>query len=102
MDNFNDAQVEPEVFRGAATRYDQSIVVFVLDLVESGIEREIMPTLFGVRLVAFEIVDGRADDLAGFFAGTDSVDGMDNHQLERSTWANRTNDPARGKLLRVA
>src|SRR6266446_3314056 len=28
MDNFNDAQVEPEVFGGAATRDDQSIVVF--------------------------------------------------------------------------
>src|SRR5712664_3168245 len=73
MDDFDDARVEAEVFGSAPARDDHGVVVFGLDLIERGIESEIVATLFRVGLVAFEIVDGGADVVAGFFAGTDSV-----------------------------
>jgi hypothetical protein len=42
--------------------------------------------LFGVGLIAFEIVNGGAHGLAGFFIGTNGVDGVaeDLESLERN------------------
>src|SRR5690606_11104783 len=37
---------------------------------------EVVATLFGVGLVAREVVDGRGDLLAGLFAGTHGMDGV--------------------------
>src|SRR5712664_86605 len=80
MDDFDDAWVEAKVFGSAAPGEDEGIIVFGLDLVEGGVEREIVAALFGVGLVALEIVDGGADVVAGFFAGTDGMDGVADHQ----------------------
>ena len=83
--DFDDARVEANVFGSAATGEDEGVVVFGVDLIERGVESEIVAALFGVGLVALEIVDGGADVVAGFFAGTDSVDGVADHlkRLER-------------------
>src|SRR5260370_21857398 len=70
VDNLNNAQIEAKVFGSATAGDDQCIVVLGLDLVEGGIEGEIVAALFGVGLIALEIVDGRADILSRFFAGT--------------------------------
>src|SRR6267143_6538216 len=59
--DFDDSRVEANVFGSAATGEDEGVVVFGVDLVERGVESEIVAALFGVGLVALEIVDGRAD-----------------------------------------
>ncbi len=38
-----------------------------------------MATLFGVGLVAFEVMDGGANELAGLLVGADGVDGVADH-----------------------
>ena len=35
-----------------------------------------MAAFFGIGLIAFEIVDGGADGIAGFFTGANRVDGV--------------------------
>ncbi len=85
VDDFDDAWDEADVFRSTTAGNDEGVVVFGFDLVKRGIEGEIVAALFGVGLVAFEIVDGGADVVAGFFAGTDGVDGMADHE-QRLEW----------------
>src|SRR5208283_646233 len=50
------------------------------DVIEGGVEGEVVAALFRVGLVAFEIMDRRADYIAGFLAWANGVDGMPNHQ----------------------
>src|SRR5437764_233694 len=51
------------------------------DFVEREIQLEIVAELFGVALIAFEIVDAGTDELAGSFSGADRVNGVaDHHQ----------------------
>src|SRR6267378_8611096 len=71
--DFDDARVEANVFGSAAAGEDEGVVVFGRDVIERGVESEIVAALFGVGLVALEIVDGGAHMVAGFFAGTDGV-----------------------------
>lgn len=80
MNDFDDAWVEAKVFGRAAARDDEGVIVFRLDVVEGGVEREIVAALLRVRLIAFKIVDAGGNDVAGFFTGTDSMDGVANHQ----------------------
>src|SRR5580693_6660183 len=80
MDDFDDAWVEAKVFGRAAARDDEGVIVFRLDVVEGGIESEIVAALLCICLIAFEIVDAGGNDVAGFFTGTDSMDGVANHQ----------------------
>src|SRR5258708_32757184 len=80
MDDFDDARIEAKVFGSAAAGEHEGVVVFGLDLVKRGIESEIVAALFGVRLVALEIMDGGADGFAGFFAGADGMDGVADHE----------------------
>src|SRR6202521_898132 len=85
MDDFDDARDEANIFGCATSGEDQGVVLLGLDLIEGGVKREVVATLFGVGLIALEIVDGGADGFARFFAGTDGVDGGADHQqrLER-------------------
>src|SRR6266404_1845559 len=83
--DFDDARVEANVFGSAAAGEDEGVVVFGRDVIERGVESEIVAALFGVGLVALEIVDGGAHMVAGFFGGTDGVDSVADHlkRLER-------------------
>ncbi len=55
------------------------LVVLRLDVGEGGVEDEVVAALFGVGLVAFEVVDGGADVLAGLLVGADGVDDVADH-----------------------
>src|SRR5256885_6628432 len=79
-DDFDDTWIEANVFRRPATGDDESVVLFGLDLVESSVEHKIVATFFGVGLIAFEIVDAGGNDVSGFFARTDGMDGVSDHQ----------------------
>jgi len=46
--DFDDARVEANVFGSAAAGEDEGVVVFGLDLIERGVENEIVAALFGV------------------------------------------------------
>ena len=73
--------IEADVFHGAATGNQHAVVVFGFDFVEREIQLEIVAELFGVALIAFEIVDAGTDELAGSFSGADRVNGVaDHHQ----------------------
>src|SRR6266851_10217179 len=85
VDKFDDARDEADVFRSAATGKNKGVVIFGLDLAKRGVEDEIVAALFGVSLIALEIVDGRADVLTGFFPRADGVDRMAYH-AQRLEW----------------
>jgi hypothetical protein len=86
LNDFDHAWVEPNVFGRAAAGNNQSVILFRLDLIERGVEREIVTSLFGIGLVTFEIMNCGADVFAGFFAGTHSVNRVADHEqgLERN------------------
>jgi hypothetical protein len=79
MDDFDDSGVEAKVFGRAAARDDEGVIVFRLDVVKGGVESEIVAALLCVGLIAFEIVDAGGNDVAGFFTGTDGMDGVAHH-----------------------
>src|SRR6267378_4940192 len=83
--DLDDTRIEPNVFGCAAAREDKRVIFFRLDLVKCGVQREIVASLFGVGLVAFEIMDGGANELTRLFARANSVNGVADHQqrLER-------------------
>src|ERR1700720_1762578 len=85
MDEFNDAWDEADIFGGAAAGEDQGVVLLGFYLIERGVESEIMAALFGISLVALEIVDGGADKLARFLAGTDRMNDVADHE-QRLEW----------------
>src|SRR5204863_2057229 len=78
--DFEDARIQANVFRRAAAGDDKGVVVFGPDLVEGSVESEIVAALLGVGLIAFEIVNGGGDEVAGFLTGTDGIDDMADHQ----------------------
>ena len=67
-DDFEDPWVEAEVLGGAAAGDDEAGIL-QRDVGEGGVEGEVVAGLFGVGLVAFEVVDGGADVLAGLLSG---------------------------------
>src|SRR5215469_5617425 len=83
--DFQYTWVQANVFRSATTRNDERIITFGLDIIKSGIEREIVTALFGISLVAFKIVNGSAHHFAGLFAGTNRVNVVTYHQ-QRLKW----------------
>ena len=79
VDDFDDSGVEAKVFGRSASGDHEGVVVFRFDVIEGGVESEIVAALLGVGLIALEIVDARGNELAGFLAGTNGVDGVANH-----------------------
>jgi hypothetical protein len=73
------ARIEAEIFGCSATGYDKRVIVFGLDVVEGGVENEVVAGLFGIGLIAFEVVNGGANTVAGSFVGTDRVYGVADH-----------------------
>jgi hypothetical protein len=49
------------------------------DVVEGGVENEVVARLFRVGLVSLEVVDGGADLVAGFLIRADGVDNVADH-----------------------
>lgn len=74
-----DFLMEAKIFRSAAAGDEQGIVVGRLDVREGGVQGEVVARLLGVGLVSFEVMDGGADFVAGFFAGADDVNLMAHH-----------------------
>jgi len=70
------AVVEPEILRRPPTRDHERVVRVGLDLLEIRVQREIVPALLAVRLISFEVVDGRAHLLTGLLPRTDGVHRM--------------------------
>jgi hypothetical protein len=85
-DDFEDFRFRAQIFGGAASGDYEGVVIFGTNFRESGVQREIVAGLFGVGLIAFEIMNGGAHELAGFFVGTSGVNGMaeDLESLERN------------------
>src|SRR5580692_8153918 len=79
MNDLDDPGVEPKVFDGAAARNHERVVILRLDLIESGVQREIVAALLCIRLLTFEIVDAGRNELAGFFPRTDRVNRVSDH-----------------------
>ena len=78
-DDFQNALVEPQIFRGAAAWDDEGIILGQVDVVERGGQGEVVPWLLGVGLIAFEVVNGGADFFAGGFSGTNGIDPVPEH-----------------------
>ena len=78
--------IQAEILRRAAAGHHEAVVVFRADLIERGIQREIVAALFGVGLIALEVVDGGAHLFALLFPGANCVDAVADHLqgLERN------------------
>src|SRR5229473_723126 len=85
LNDFDDTRIEANVFRRAAARENQRVILFRLDLIKCGVQREIVAALLRIGLIPFEIMDGGANELTGLFARANSVNGVADHQqrLER-------------------
>jgi len=85
LDDGDHARVQAQVLGGASAGDHQRVIFGHVDIVEAGVEREQMPRLFGVGLVAFEVVNRGFDGVAGPLAGADSVHRVPHHlqRLER-------------------
>src|ERR1700724_2675374 len=68
-DDFEDFRFRAQIFGSAASGDYERIIIFGMHVGEVGVQREIVTRLFGVCLIAFEIVNGCAHGLAGFFVG---------------------------------
>ena len=75
-----DFGVQAQVFRRAAARDDQCVVIFGAEVGEGRVQREVVTGFFAVGLVAFEVVDGGAHRFAGLFARAGGMDGVADHQ----------------------
>ena len=78
-DDLQHPLVQPDVLRGAAAGDDQGVVVRLPDLVERGVQAEVVAALLGVGLVALEVVDRGADRLPLPLAGADGMHGVAHH-----------------------
>ena len=85
LDDGDHARIEAQVLGRAAAGNCQRMVVGGIDLVETGVQRKQVARLFGIGLVAFEIVDGGFDGVAGALARADGMDDMTDH-LQRLEW----------------
>lgn len=81
-DDFDDALVQTEVFRGTAAGDAEGVVLFRPDFIEIRVEREIMAPEFAIGLGTVEVVHGSADLLPRRLTGTDGVHRQPHH-LER-------------------
>ena len=68
-----------EVLRRPAAGYYQSVIVLESNIRERRVKCKTVAGFLGVSLVAFEVVDGGFDHLAGSFAGADRVDRVPDH-----------------------
>jgi hypothetical protein len=86
MDDFDDAGIEAEVLRRAPAWDHERVIRFGFDLIEGGVELEIVAALFGVGLIAFEIVDRSGDKFASFLSRADHVNRVADHlkRVERN------------------
>src|SRR5712692_6759280 len=78
-DDLNDTRIEANVFRSAPARENERVILFRLDLVKCGVQREIVAALLGVGLIPFEIMDSGANELTGLFARANSVNVVADH-----------------------
>jgi hypothetical protein len=78
-DDFKHTRIETQIFGRAAARDYESVVVCRLDVVEGGVENEVVARLFGIGLIALEVVNGGANTVAGFLVRADRVYGVANH-----------------------
>jgi hypothetical protein len=76
------ARIEAEILGCAASGDDEAVVVLGANVIEGGVESEVVARLLGVGLVTFEVVNGRADSVAGFLVGAYCMDSVTDH-LER-------------------
>jgi len=83
--DLDDARVQANILRGAPAGQDERVVLLRLDLVEGGVEREVVPGLLQVGLLGLEIVDGGRDLVPGPLVRTDGVDRVSDH-LQRLEW----------------
>ena len=81
-DDLEHARVEPQVFGRAAAGDHERVVVPLLDLLERGVELEVVAAFLGIRLVALEVVHGRAHGLTRRLARAHRVHGV-SHGLQR-------------------
>src|SRR6266850_8487129 len=79
MNGLQDSRVQTDVFRCAAARENERVIFFRLDLVKCGVQCEVVPSLFGVRLIPFEIMDSGANELTGFLARADNMNRVSHH-----------------------
>jgi hypothetical protein len=77
--------VQPQVLGGAPTSDHERVVVGRSDLVEVGVQREVVAALLAVGLVTLEVMNRRADLVPAAFAWTHGVDRVPHHvqRLER-------------------
>jgi hypothetical protein len=73
-DDLDQALIEAEVLGRAPAGDAERVVLRLVDVVEGGVEREVVATLLRVRLVALEVMDGGAHRLAGALARARGVD----------------------------
>jgi len=71
--------VQPQVLRRSSAWDYQRVVILGNDGRECCIQRESMPWLFAVRLVAFKIMDRRLHPFAGVFARTNCMNFVAHH-----------------------
>ena len=70
--DFEDTHVKSQIFWCPSTRNQQPVVVGFFDRGEVCVQRKIMARLFAVCLIAFEIVNRRADPVPRFFIRTNN------------------------------
>ena len=73
--HFQNARVEPEVFRRPAAGNHERVVIVGANLVEGRIQSEVVASLLAVGLVSLEIVDRGPHRIASPLVRTDGMDG---------------------------
>ena len=83
--DFQNAGVQTQVFRGAATGNNKACVVSGVYLVEIVVDAEVVSAFFRISLVALKVMDGRTHAFAGLFPGADCMHFIAQHlqHLER-------------------
>ena len=71
--------IQPEILRSPSTRQYQPVIVFLTNLRKRRIQREIVPPLLRVGLVALEVVNRGAHLLARFLSRTHGVHRVPHH-----------------------
>lgn len=80
-----DSLVQGEVLWGSPAGDDEPVVACRVQALEGCVEGEVVPGLFAVRLVTFEVVNGRRAGFAGPLVGADCVD-LATDGLESLKW----------------
>ena len=69
FDDFEHTRIKAQVFRRPAAGNDQRVVARRIDVDEAGVEREIVPALLRIGLLALEIMDRGRDAVACLLVG---------------------------------